>query len=467
MAFTVPGSNTYTLKGLSGSRALDIGGNALSLGGTATTSSYSGDLSGTGGSLTKTGTGTLTLSGTNSLSGGTSRGRRRHPRRGVVDGSATAFGTARRDARQLDQRHGRRHDSDPRTPAYLSRHRRPVLRTPTRPRRRFSTAPFRSAERTTSAATATSPSTAWSAAALELLLLQAGRRHLDLRQRGQHLRRLLLPDRRRDGGHQARQRRPDQLARPGLGRAKPVRVRLRWLRRWHAPLHRLLGQLDRPGLLARGHGQHLRHVGHDRRCHAQDHGRRLGRRQLTKAGSRNSPSPASTPTPAAPRSPPARWNSTGVLGSGSYSGGISNAGRSSSTQPPSQTLSGAISGTGSLTKDNAGTLTLSGNSSFTGGLTLADVTLGSARPSDRLERHDLLRRRHPAILRLQHADYSGRFSTARQPAGSASTPPARAVTLCHGSHSIRRRRSRSSAAAPSPSRAPTPTPAARASPPAR
>ena len=95
VAFTVPGATTYTVKGLSGSRALDIGGNTLSLGGTATASNFSGDLSGAGGSLIKTGTGTLTLSGNNSFSGGivvNVDGDIANSST-IVAGSATAFGT--------------------------------------------------------------------------------------------------------------------------------------------------------------------------------------------------------------------------------------------------------------------------------------------------------------------------------------------------------------------------------------
>ncbi len=91
VAFTVPGATTYTIEGLSGSRALDIGGNTLSLGGTATASNFSGDLSGAGGSLIKTGTGTLTLSGNNTYSGSTTIS----ADGGIVmAGSTAAFGTS-------------------------------------------------------------------------------------------------------------------------------------------------------------------------------------------------------------------------------------------------------------------------------------------------------------------------------------------------------------------------------------
>jgi fibronectin-binding autotransporter adhesin len=92
VAFTVAGTNTYTLAGLSGSRALDIGGNTLALGATDAASNYSGALSGTGG-LTKDGTGTLTLSGNNTFSGGLVINGGSGNLSTVVAGSNTAFGT--------------------------------------------------------------------------------------------------------------------------------------------------------------------------------------------------------------------------------------------------------------------------------------------------------------------------------------------------------------------------------------
>jgi fibronectin-binding autotransporter adhesin len=92
VAFTVAGTNTYTLAGLSGSRALDIGANTLALGATDATSNYSGDLAGTGG-LTKDGTGTLTLSGTSVFSGGLVINGGSGNVSTVVAGSNSAFGT--------------------------------------------------------------------------------------------------------------------------------------------------------------------------------------------------------------------------------------------------------------------------------------------------------------------------------------------------------------------------------------
>jgi fibronectin-binding autotransporter adhesin len=92
VAFTVPGTTTYTLRALLGTRSLDIGGNSLSLGGANAVTTYSGDLSGTGG-LTKNGTGTLTLSGNNSFSGGLVVNGGTGNSSTVVAGSNTAFGT--------------------------------------------------------------------------------------------------------------------------------------------------------------------------------------------------------------------------------------------------------------------------------------------------------------------------------------------------------------------------------------
>jgi len=68
--FTVAGTNTYSLGGLQGTRSLAIGGNSLSVGGNNQSTTYTGTLSGSG-LLTKVGNGTLTLSGSNSHTGGT------------------------------------------------------------------------------------------------------------------------------------------------------------------------------------------------------------------------------------------------------------------------------------------------------------------------------------------------------------------------------------------------------------
>ena len=68
--FTVPGTNTYALGGLQGSRNLSIGANSLSVGGNGQSTTYSGVLTGSGG-LTKVGGGRLTLAGANTFSGST------------------------------------------------------------------------------------------------------------------------------------------------------------------------------------------------------------------------------------------------------------------------------------------------------------------------------------------------------------------------------------------------------------
>jgi autotransporter-associated beta strand protein len=71
VAFAMPGTQTYTLGGLQGSRNLDTGTNSLVVGGNGQSTEYTGVFSGSGGSLTKSGTGILTLA--NSFSSGTTR----------------------------------------------------------------------------------------------------------------------------------------------------------------------------------------------------------------------------------------------------------------------------------------------------------------------------------------------------------------------------------------------------------
>ena len=68
--FTVPGTNTYALGGLQGSRNLSIGANSLSVGSNGQSTTYSGVLTGSG-SLTKVGGGRLALTGANTFSGTT------------------------------------------------------------------------------------------------------------------------------------------------------------------------------------------------------------------------------------------------------------------------------------------------------------------------------------------------------------------------------------------------------------
>ena len=60
----------------------------------------------------------------------------------------------------------------------------------------------------------------------------------------------------------------------------------------------------------------------------------------------------------------------GTLGSGTYAGAIANSGTFKQNSTSDQTLSGDITGTGSLVKDNTGTLTLTGNNTYSGGTTL-------------------------------------------------------------------------------------------------
>lgn len=68
--FTVAGTNTYNLGGLSGDLAINIGANTLSVGANNATTTNTGVLTGTGG-LTKVGTGTLNLGNTQLYTGAT------------------------------------------------------------------------------------------------------------------------------------------------------------------------------------------------------------------------------------------------------------------------------------------------------------------------------------------------------------------------------------------------------------
>ncbi|TAE77911.1 MAG: PEP-CTERM sorting domain-containing protein [Verrucomicrobia bacterium] len=69
VTFTVSGSNTYNVGALKGSRNLSGNNNTLSIGGNNLSTEYSGSLG--NGALTKTGSGTLTLSGANTHGGTT------------------------------------------------------------------------------------------------------------------------------------------------------------------------------------------------------------------------------------------------------------------------------------------------------------------------------------------------------------------------------------------------------------
>jgi autotransporter-associated beta strand protein len=67
ISFVIPGTDTYNLGGLTGTRNINAGGNTLSIGAKNLTTEYSGILS--NGALNKVGSGFLTLSGDNTFSG--------------------------------------------------------------------------------------------------------------------------------------------------------------------------------------------------------------------------------------------------------------------------------------------------------------------------------------------------------------------------------------------------------------
>ena len=62
---------------------------------------------------------------------------------------------------------------------------------------------------------------------------------------------------------------------------------------------------------------------------------------------------------------------SGLLGSGTYSGNISNSGTFEYSSSSNQTLSGVISGSGNLLKDGSGELILSGTNTYLGSTTLS------------------------------------------------------------------------------------------------
>jgi fibronectin-binding autotransporter adhesin len=70
IGFTVAQTGTYQIAGLTGSRAINNGGDTLAIGANDASTTYSGALSGAGG-LIKAGAGTLTLTGSNSYTGAT------------------------------------------------------------------------------------------------------------------------------------------------------------------------------------------------------------------------------------------------------------------------------------------------------------------------------------------------------------------------------------------------------------
>ena len=71
VGFTVTGTNTYNIGGLQGAQNLTVGYNSISVGSNNANTTYSGGISGSNGGFIKTGTGTLTLSGSNAYTGAT------------------------------------------------------------------------------------------------------------------------------------------------------------------------------------------------------------------------------------------------------------------------------------------------------------------------------------------------------------------------------------------------------------
>ena len=65
---------------------------------------------------------------------------------------------------------------------------------------------------------------------------------------------------------------------------------------------------------------------------------------------------------------------SGLLGSGNYSGNISNSGTFEYASASNQTISGVISGTGDIVKGGSGELTLSGNNTYSQ-MTMNDLSL--------------------------------------------------------------------------------------------
>jgi fibronectin-binding autotransporter adhesin len=70
VTFVVPGNNTYNIGALTGSDDLAIGGNTISVGSKAIDTTFSGVITGASGKVIKTGSNKLTLSGTNTFTGG-------------------------------------------------------------------------------------------------------------------------------------------------------------------------------------------------------------------------------------------------------------------------------------------------------------------------------------------------------------------------------------------------------------
>ena len=419
VAFTVPGSNTYTLKGLSGSRALDIGGNALSLGGTATTSSYSGDLSGTGGSLTKTGTGTLTLSGTSSYSGGTTI----EADGGIlVAGSATAFGTGTVSVNGTNA-----------TPSMLDVNGQTLANDITIQFKNTGDLSDTGVLKNTNTATAAVLNGALSIGGENYVggdgditingIVAGGTTSYSFFKQGGGTWTFANEANTFDGLYYqvGGVTEVTKLANAGqtssLGQVSAGQNRfvfgfggstggtLRYIGSAASSTDRAFS-LD-------GTSNIFDMSGTTAGADLEITGVVSGGGTLTKSGVRTLTLAGTNTYTGSTTISAGTLEITGVLGSGSYSNSISNAGSLVVNSASNQTLSGAISGAGSLTKDNTGTITLSGNSSFSGGVNLAHgtLTLGSANAIGSSGTISF----GGGILQYSgsnNTDYSSRFSTA-------------------------------------------------------
>jgi autotransporter-associated beta strand protein len=92
VSFGLAGNNTYNIGGITGSNNLAIGSNVLSVGAKNENSTYSGQISGTG-SLTKSGTGKLIISGSNTYTGATAVNNGSLAVNGSLDNTAVSVGS--------------------------------------------------------------------------------------------------------------------------------------------------------------------------------------------------------------------------------------------------------------------------------------------------------------------------------------------------------------------------------------